>query len=448
MAPIAVSSRSVDHGYQPTSAKQSSAAASSTTSRSSHREQRDRFYGHRGTFFSSHHSYSLYHSLLTFCLSLFLLFTETAEMCEKFILYLFACPLDSTSASAGSQSPDGTAAPRLSEFIAYALYRTRLPEFVTFQALYLLLRLKIRFPAARGSSGHRLFISALMLASKSSCDDTYSNKSWTIVGQGLFSLREINQMERELFGYLGYKVNVEPRDLESFTFELQSATDVSQYDFLVRSVLDASSRRDSLELGTESHVEQPEAVKNSSASIRPSVSSQGATVSTSMPSSVGMAKSASCRPERHAFPAPPPNFIHPFVKNARDRNRPYSMPANSIPLKTGVERVASYSDSPAASVCSSMSYAHSSTSPFSATPSPCASRYTISGRTTPDTPPSDMEVSQWDDTYYYSAHAGLDPKAARADMVSPMSTSIDMKHAVYPPSYAAPPSYAYTNWRA
>ncbi|PWN87898.1 hypothetical protein FA10DRAFT_223622, partial [Acaromyces ingoldii] len=103
--------------------------------------------------------------------------------------------------------------PRLGEFIAYALHRTRLPLAVTHQALFLLKRLKSRFPAARGSSGHRLFISALMLASKSSCDDTYSNKSWTVVGQGLFTLREVNQMERELFGYLGYKVNVENEEL-------------------------------------------------------------------------------------------------------------------------------------------------------------------------------------------------------------------------------------------
>lgn len=34
-------------------------------------------------------------------------------------------------------------------------------------------------------------------------DDTYSNQSWTLVGQNLFSLREVNQMERELFAFLG-----------------------------------------------------------------------------------------------------------------------------------------------------------------------------------------------------------------------------------------------------
>lgn len=43
-----------------------------------------------------------------------------------------------------------------------------------------------------------------MLSSKISMDDTYSNKSWQIVGQGLFELKEVNQMERELFAFLGY----------------------------------------------------------------------------------------------------------------------------------------------------------------------------------------------------------------------------------------------------
>ncbi|PWN31288.1 cyclin-like protein [Meira miltonrushii] len=148
----------------------------------------DRFYGHR----------------------------EISELSESVISALFA------SVSSSQTRPT----PRLAEFIAYALHRTRLPDEITFQALFLLRRLKSRFPAARGSSGHRLFISALMLASKSSCDDTYSNKSWTIVSQGLFSLREVNQMERELFGYLGYKVNVEYEELEAFTSLLQAGQQV------------------------------------------------------------------------------------------------------------------------------------------------------------------------------------------------------------------------------
>ena len=69
----------------------------------------------------------------------------------------------------------------------------KLHSSVTFAALVLLQRFKARFPMARGSSGHHLFISAFIIASKVICDNTYSNKSWSIVGQGIFQLREIYQ---------------------------------------------------------------------------------------------------------------------------------------------------------------------------------------------------------------------------------------------------------------
>jgi hypothetical protein len=62
-----------------------------------------------------------------------------------------------------------------------------------YAAHVLLQRLKARFPTMRGSSGHHLFI----FVSKVICDDTYSNKLWSIVAQGMFTLREINQMECE-----------------------------------------------------------------------------------------------------------------------------------------------------------------------------------------------------------------------------------------------------------
>ncbi|KAG1785725.1 uncharacterized protein HD556DRAFT_1450479 [Suillus plorans] len=71
-------------------------------------------------------------------------------------------------------------------------------------------------PTAWGSSGHRLFISAFMLASKVICDSTYSNKSWSIVAQGMFQLREINQMECKMYQYLEWELNVDPVTLREF----------------------------------------------------------------------------------------------------------------------------------------------------------------------------------------------------------------------------------------
>ena len=131
-------------------------------------------------------------------------------MCARYVNNLFHCPDQPPPSSAPTPPPS------LAHFIAYALHRTRLTSSVTFAALYLLQRLKTRFIAARGSSGHRLFISAFMIASKVICDDTYSNKSWCIVGQGMFALREINQMEREMCSYLEWQLNVEPSALKEF----------------------------------------------------------------------------------------------------------------------------------------------------------------------------------------------------------------------------------------
>jgi hypothetical protein len=93
-----------------------------------------------------------------------------------------------------------------------------------FATLYLLQRLKARFPAPKGSFGHRLFISAFMLASKIICNDTYSNKSWCIMGQGMLALREINQMEQEMCFSLEWQL-MGPSTLRNFqiVFRLQRA---------------------------------------------------------------------------------------------------------------------------------------------------------------------------------------------------------------------------------
>ena len=64
-----------------------------------------------------------------------------------------------------------------------------------FAALYPLQCLKVHFPPAKESLGHRLFISMFMPTSKLICDNMHSSKLWYIIGQGMFTLQEINQME-------------------------------------------------------------------------------------------------------------------------------------------------------------------------------------------------------------------------------------------------------------
>ncbi|KZP02096.1 hypothetical protein FIBSPDRAFT_982935, partial [Athelia psychrophila] len=55
-----------------------------------------------------------------------------------------------------------------------------------------------------------------MITLKVICDDTYSNKSWGIVGQGMFQLWEVNQMERGMCQYLDWELSVEPQTLAAF----------------------------------------------------------------------------------------------------------------------------------------------------------------------------------------------------------------------------------------
>ena len=60
--------------------------------------------------------------------------------------------------------------------IAYALHRTHLLPSVAYHTLFLLSRLKMRYPAASCAFGHRLFLTSYMLSSKIICNDAYLNK--------------------------------------------------------------------------------------------------------------------------------------------------------------------------------------------------------------------------------------------------------------------------------
>lgn len=157
-----------------------------------------------------------------------------ARLCARFITHLFACPEYPPSIT-HSQA-------KLPIFIAYALHRTKLHPSVTFASLVLLQRLKARFPTARGSSGHRLFISAFMIASKVICDDTYSNKSWSIVAQGMFTLREINQMEREMCNYLDWELTVDNPILSNFETKVKDDFRSSQGPYPTYSLQMVSKR--------------------------------------------------------------------------------------------------------------------------------------------------------------------------------------------------------------
>ena len=133
---------------------------------------------------------------------------NTALLCARFVTHLFA--------HNGWRSTPSCSNSKLQCFIAHVLYRTKLHSSVTFAALVLLQHLKAHFPTARGSSCQRLFLTSFMITSKVISDNKHSNKTWSIIGQGVFELWDINNMELEMCQYLDWELNFEPRFLKEF----------------------------------------------------------------------------------------------------------------------------------------------------------------------------------------------------------------------------------------
>jgi len=68
----------------------------------------------------------------------------------------------------------------------------------------------------------RVFLGALVVASKYHNDEWYNNKSWAIAS-GVFSSRDVNLIEREMLDVLSYKLRVKEEDLLAHELPLISA---------------------------------------------------------------------------------------------------------------------------------------------------------------------------------------------------------------------------------
>ncbi|KAF8653280.1 hypothetical protein AX16_003982 [Volvariella volvacea WC 439] len=253
---------------------------------------------------------------------------KVARMCHRFITHLFACPELPPNAQQTTNFPMHA---RLPYFIAYALHRTKLHQSVVTASLILLQRLKARFPTARGSSGHRLFISAFMISSKVICDDTYSNKSWTIVAQNMFSLREINQMEREMCNYLDWELTVDKAMLDNFSsyldryFSIDREQEVAKYDISQiskRMRVASPSSSTPIPGSNDTTTSIPIGSRGSSPS-RPSASrSSSRSTSRDYPATPSPSYSASTSPASTAPPSTPPSSVDYTTAIASDDASP------------------------------------------------------------------------------------------------------------------------------
>ena len=65
-----------------------------------------------------------------------------------------------------------------------------------------------------------MILASLIVASKYLFDDTYDNKAWAQVSQGLFSIGEVNRMEIELLKFLDYQLVFQENEWLEFVAEI------------------------------------------------------------------------------------------------------------------------------------------------------------------------------------------------------------------------------------
>ena len=100
--------------------------------------------------------------------------------------------------------------------IAHTIHVAKSSDGVVYVALYLLLRLQSQHPGPYGGSGYALFLTALMLATKTTTDENYATQTWKVAAKRLYSLKEINESERQMCDDLHWDVNVTPEELQEF----------------------------------------------------------------------------------------------------------------------------------------------------------------------------------------------------------------------------------------
>ncbi|KAJ2633097.1 hypothetical protein H4R22_000733 [Coemansia sp. RSA 1290] len=147
------------------------------------------------------------------------------RLMERMIAELFPCANDTdASATFGRDSGASGPLPSFEEFLKHICRRTRTPLTCMCLALLYLTRLRANHPRSRGSPGssYRLALSSLCVATKYLYDDAYHTCSWVQVSMGLFSQREVNQMEMEFMYFLHYQLGVTPTEWNQWIATLEA----------------------------------------------------------------------------------------------------------------------------------------------------------------------------------------------------------------------------------
>lgn len=112
--------------------------------------------------------------------------------------------------------------PNLLQFIKEISTKADVSPITLLVGLIYVHRLKKNLPAlARGEfdTPYRIFLAAILVASKYLSDNSLHNKTIAMVTEGLFSLKDVNTMERSFLGLLKYELWVTDQEINEFLEE-------------------------------------------------------------------------------------------------------------------------------------------------------------------------------------------------------------------------------------
>lgn len=127
---------------------------------------------------------------------------------------VYPSPPSSPGASSSSRTLNNL--PSLKTFINNLVTRSNVQTATLMSSLVYLAKLRARLPPlARGMrcTRHRVFLACLIMAAKNLNDSSPQNKHWAKYTMGLFSVAEVNLMEKQLLFLLDWDLRVHERDL-------------------------------------------------------------------------------------------------------------------------------------------------------------------------------------------------------------------------------------------